>query len=47
MTEKLVVILIVAYLIIGITAMLEHKYPWALYWISAGLLNVAVLWGMK
>ena len=40
-------VLIVEYIVIGGVCVLEHNYPKALYWLSAGLISVSVLWGMK
>ena len=35
------------YIIIGVVCIFEKNYPKALYWFSAGLLTVSILWGMK
>lgn len=47
MTKSLMLLLIVEYLVIGVVALWEHK-PWLfLYWVSASLLNLSVIKGMK
>jgi len=40
-------VLIVEYIIIGAVCLFEKDFPKAMYWISAGLISVSVLWGMK
>ena len=39
--------LIVVYSIICLTCIVEKNYPKALYWASACMITVSVLWGMK
>lgn len=39
--------LVVAYTVITITCLCERNYPKALYWFSACMITVSVLWGMK
>ena len=39
--------LIVAYCSIMIACLFEKNYPKALYWASACMITVSVLWGMK
>lgn len=39
--------LLVIYLIIMITAVIEQKWFLALYWFAAGLLMISILGGMK
>jgi|GEM_PF-1704732 len=39
--------LLVVYVIIGVVCLAEHNYPKALYWASAGMITLSVLWGMK
>jgi len=40
-------ILFIVYFCISIICLLEHNYPKALYWCSAGFITFSVLWGMK
>ena len=39
--------LVLVYIIICGTCLLEHNWPKALYWFAAGLITTSVLWGMK
>ncbi len=39
--------LVVAYTAICLTCLWERNYPKALYWASACMITVSVLWGMK
>jgi hypothetical protein len=39
--------LLMVYLVIATTCVLEKNYPKALYWTSAGMITLSVLWGMK
>lgn len=39
--------LIVFYITIMITCLIEKNYPKALYWLSAAMITTSVLWGMK
>jgi hypothetical protein len=37
-------VLLVAYLIISIVCAFEKRWPFALYWFSAALITISVLW---
>ena len=39
--------LLVVYFIISVVCIFERNYPKALYWTSAGMITLSVLWGMK
>ncbi len=39
--------LLVVYLIIAVTCIFEKNYPKALYWTSAGMITLSVLWGFN
>lgn len=39
--------LLVVYVLISVVSALEGNYPRCLYWIGAGLITTAVLWGTK
>ena len=43
MGKNMVIAMIIAYVIIGITFLLQKDYPRAVYWLGAILLNIAVL----
>ena len=47
MSTTLIRCLLVFYLVIAAVCVWERKWPMALYWVSAGGLQVAILWGMK
>ena len=42
----LIKILLVVYVCISFVCLYENNYPQALYWTSAGLISLSVLWGM-
>ena len=44
MTAWLIKAWICAYLLTVVFALCERRYPWALYYFSAALISVAVLW---
>ena len=46
MSRGMMISLIGVYVLICIVALFEKNYPRALYFFSAGLISVAVLWGM-
>lgn len=37
----------IQYFVCAAVCVCEKNYPRALYWMSAGLLTISVLWGMK
>jgi len=39
--------LLVTYFIISCVCLYEKNYPKALYWTSAGMITLSVMWGMK
>jgi len=39
--------LVGAYIAIMVTCIFEKNYPKALYWASAGMITISVIWGMK
>ena len=39
--------LLIVYFIISIVCISERNYPKALYWTSAGMITLSILWGMK
>jgi len=47
MSSLLIKCLLIEYLGIAVVCAFEHKWPMMLYWVSAGGLQVAILWGMK
>lgn len=48
MSNKLMIALIVEYLIVAGFCVYEKRWPYVLYWLSAALINGAVLWmGVK
>ena len=46
-STKLQIGMLVAYVIISVVALIEHKYPLALYYFGAAILICGVLWGIK
>ena len=40
-------VLIGVYIVLALVFLWEKQWPFALYWICAGGLTTAVLWGMK
>ena len=46
-SDLLMKCLLGVYFIIAITCITEKNYPKALYWTSAGMITLSVLWGMK
>jgi len=47
MGDLLMKLLLAEYIVIALVYCWESNYPKALYWFSAGLLNISLLWGMK
>ena len=39
--------LVVFYALVAIVSVLEGNYPRSLYWVGAGIITSAVLWGTK
>lgn len=44
MTAWMIKAWILAYVITGIAAACERRWPWCLYYVAAALISVAVLW---
>ena len=47
LSDLLMKILVVGYIIISAVCLFEHNYARALYWVSAGGITFSILWGMK
>jgi uncharacterized membrane protein len=47
MSAKLVIALTVVYVVIAIVCLFEKKFPFALYWLGATLIQISLLWGFK
>lgn len=44
MSETMMKGLVVFYVLVTITCLLEKKYPWALYWACAAGITTSVIW---
>ena len=47
MSEWMMLGLGVQYVAIMVVYLIEHRFPLALYWLGATILQVAVMWGMR
>lgn len=47
MSDKLILFLLVAYVVIMGVCIYERNWPRALYWLGASILQISILWGMK
>ena len=47
LSDILMKVLVVAYVLVSIVCLFERNYPKALYWASAGAITFSVMWGMK
>ena len=47
MSDTMMKGLLVIYFLISAVCIYERNYPRALYWTSAGMITLSVLWGMK
>ena len=46
-STKMMLVLIAQYAVICVLALCEGNHPRAMYFFSAGLISVSVLWGMS
>ena len=46
-SDKITLVLMVAYVALSVICLMERNYPRALYWFGASVLMVSVLWGMR
>ena len=47
MSDKLIMALLVAYVVIMVVCVFERNWPRVLYWFGACVLQVSILWGMR